>query len=155
VGNIYSGGTNNLAISIRADNAGIPTGSLLETVVARPTNVVSDYLVVTYPSLLEPMLVGGGLYWLLLEPADLNLANGNSNAAFNWYWSGTPGYTGYREFNFGAENWYDWQISQNSLLPAFRIDGTLVPEPSAFSLLLVGAGSVGLRCWRKLHLTKN
>lgn len=151
MGNIYFGGTNNLAISIRADNGGLPTGSLLETVVVHPTDLTADYLVVTYPSSLEPVLIAGGNYWLIAEPADLNLVNGENNAAFDWYWSGTLGFAGNRQFNFTTEGWYDWQVFPNTLVPAFRIEGTVVPEPGTLSLLLVGLGLVAFRGWKRLQ----
>ena len=151
MGNIYIGGTNKLAVSIRADNGGLPTGSLLETVVIHPTNLITDYLVVTYPSSLEPVMAGGLNYWLVVEPADLNLVDGNNNGAFDWYWSGTLGFAGNRQFNFTTEGWYDWQVFPNTLVPAFRIEGTVVPEPSMVSLAALGvAGFIMCRAGRRI-----
>ncbi|MCU0783504.1 MAG: PEP-CTERM sorting domain-containing protein [Verrucomicrobia bacterium] len=155
LGNIYLPGNNNLAISIFADNNGMPAGGLLETVVMHPTDLTADYLVVTYPSSLEPVLAGGSSYWLVAEPADLNLVNGDNNAAFSWYTSGMVGHAGYREFNFAAEAWRDWQINPDSLVPAFRIEGTPIPEPGTLSLLLLGAGLASYHGGRKRRFKAN
>jgi hypothetical protein len=60
----YTQGTNNLAIRIVADNGGQPTGPLLETVVLHPAGITGQSQVVTYPSSLDPVMIGGSSYWL-------------------------------------------------------------------------------------------
>ena len=142
-------GTNNLAISIREDDRGLPTGGLLTTLVTHPIGPTGYYQVVTNELSLQPVIVAGGAYWLVLEPADLNLATRENNAAFDWYWSGTVGYGGDREFNYETESWYDWQVRPTDLIPAFRIEGMLVPEPSAWALLLLGATGCFLQIRRR------
>jgi hypothetical protein len=146
----YTQGTNNLAIRIVADSGGQPTGPLLETIVSHPTGITGQSQVVTYPSSLDPVMIGGSSYWLVLEPADLNLVDASSNGAYNWFtgWNVPLGATGYHEFNFSSQDWYAWQVSPNNWLPAFRIEGFAVPEPSSFSLLLFGVALFGLQ-WGK------
>jgi hypothetical protein len=144
--------TNNLEINIRADASGSPTGTLLETVVSHPTNITSLPSLVTYKSSLAPVMTAGNWYWLVVEPAVLNLANPDDDGVYNWYWSGTLGYAGNREYNFAAEDWYPWDVRPNSLVPAFRIEGTLIPEPASVWLLLAGLGWLGFRGWKRAQL---
>lgn len=143
----YTLGTNNLAIRLVADNGGQPTGPLLETIVSHPIGITGQAQVVTYPSSLDPVLVGGSSYWLVVEPADLNLVDGSNNGAFNWFAGANlpTGNQGYHEFNFSSLEWYPWDVSPNGLLPAFRIEGFAVPEPNAFSLVVLGAALFGFR----------
>ncbi len=148
LGNSY-GGANNLAISIRADNNGSPTGTLLETIVTHPTGIPSSYVVVNYQSSLNPVLVGGDYYWLTLEPADLNVSNRGNNGVFDWGSSSMGGYAGYHEFDFVTDDWFNWRTHASPIVPAFRVEGTAVPEPGTIWLLVAGAGFVGLRGWRK------
>ena len=54
----------------------------------------------------------------------------------------------YRYFNFTSGDWDNWQLV-NTLLPAFRVDGFSVPEPSALSMLLVGTTLVWFRLRRR------
>ena len=147
----YILGTNNLAIRLVADNGGQPTGPLLETIVSHPIGITGQAQVVTYPSSLDPVLVGGSSYWLVLEPADLNLVDGSNNGAYNWFLGANlaSGATAYHEFNFSSLDWYPWQLFPNDLLPAFRIEGFAVPEPNAFSLVLLGAALFGFRWSRR------
>ena len=116
-----------------------------------PIGPTGYYQVVTNELSLQPVFVAGGAYWLVLEPADLNLATRENNAALDWYWSGTVGYGGNREFNYDTESWYDWQVRPNNLIPAFRIEGILVPEPTTWALLLLSAAG----CFLKIHWRKS
>ena len=54
----YLQDTNNLAISVLADNGGVP-GALLETVVSHLVDATNLYAVLTYQSSLHPILAGG------------------------------------------------------------------------------------------------
>lgn len=151
----YILGTNNLAIRIVADNGGQPTGTLLETIVSHPPGITGQSQVVTYTSSLDPVLVGGIGYWLVVEPADLNLVDGSNNGAFNWYagWNLPLGTTANHPFNFSIPDWDPWQVTANNLLPAFRIEGFAVPEPSSISLLLCGGLVAWLRSRRRFLKT--
>lgn len=146
----YPLGVNNLSISIYEDGGGLPSSSLVETLVSNPTNITNPSQMVTYSSSLEPVLFGGQSYWLVVQPVDLNLLNGANNAAYSWFWSGTLGYQGYRDFNFAADEWNAWQVSPDDLVSVFRIEGTLVPEPNTWELLLLSAAGCLLKIhWRK------
>ena len=61
---------------------------------------------------------------------------------------------GGRLFNFNSEDWDNWQLS-NTLLPAFRIEGFSVPEPSALSLLVAGTTLVWFHLRRREAWTAN
>lgn len=145
----YIQDTNNLSISIFEDASGTPAGQLLETIVSHPTDITGFSGVNTYQSSLDPVMAGGSSYWLVVAPVDLNEANSQNNAAYSWYASTHLGYAATRDFNFTSGSWANWQVYPNSLLPAFRIEGTAVPEPGTLALTLAGtAGLVGLRGWR-------
>jgi hypothetical protein len=141
----YSFGTNNLAISLLADNAGAP-GALLETIISHPTDATTPYAVLSYQSSLHPVMAGGARYWLLAEPLDHNLTGRENNSFYNWSasFSGLGPLAG-RSFNFTKETWNPWQLF-DTLQPAFRIDGIVVPEPSAPSLALLAMLLCG---WRR------
>jgi hypothetical protein len=133
----YLQDTNNVAISVLADNSGAP-GTLLETIVSHPADATNLYAVLTYQSSLHPILAGGGKNWLLVEPPDHNVMGTQNNSTYAWSASyDSVGPKAFRYFNFTSENWDNWQLA-NTLLPAFRVDGFSVPEPSALSSLLVG-----------------
>jgi len=145
----YVQGTNNLAISLLADNSGAP-GALLENIVSHPVEPTHPYAVSTYQSSLHPILAEGFKYWLLVEPPDHNLVDGRNNSIYDWYSSyGSPGPGVGRFFNFNSGDWDNWQVSNAPLLPAFRVEGLSVPEPSALSLLLMGGFLTWLRLQRR------
>src|SRR5262249_34146257 len=99
----------------------------------------------------------GKSYWLVVEPADLNLVDGSNNGAYNWFLGANSpsGATGYHEFNYSSLDWYPWQVFPNDLLPAFRIEGFAVPEPNASWLALLGAALFGLRRSRAKRARKD
>jgi len=70
----------------------------------------------------------------------------NGELILQWQFSGIgPGTYGMYMENHDQESF--------TSIANFRLDFFLqpVPEPGAFSLLFIGAGLVGLRCWRKIH----
>lgn len=83
----YIQGTNNLAVRLVADNGGQATGRLLETIVSHPGDITGSSQVVRYQSSLDPVMTGGNSYWLVVEPADLNLVDDKNNGVYNW-WGG-------------------------------------------------------------------
>ena len=152
----YVQDTSKLMISIVRDNAGTPTGPVVETVASNLAAVTNSHQVVTFESSLNPVMAGGGKFWLLVEPPAQNLSTTADNSAYEWYATGMFGPVGLRDFDFGSGNWLPWQLYNSGLLPAFRIEATLVPEPSTLALALAGAvGLVGLRFWRRFRHTEN
>jgi hypothetical protein len=144
----YLEDTNNLAFSLQADSGGHPTGIPLETIVSHPTDITSLYQVVTYTSSLSPVMAGGVKYWLVAEPVDLNVVDQQNNSAYVWYMSGMFGDAGGRAFDFVAGTWGNWDIHSGRLLPAFRIEGLAIPEPSAPSLVFLAMLLCG---WRRFN----
>ena len=140
-----------MTISIVRDNAGMPSGQVVETVTSDLASVTSDPQVVTFASSLNPVMPDGGVFWLVIEPPAQNLSNNDDNSIYSWYASGMLGTTAIRNFDFGTENWLPWQVYGPNLLPAFSIEGSAVPEPGTLSLLLLGAGWVGFRGGRKFR----
>lgn len=141
-------GTNNLKISIVQDNSGTPTGPVVEVLATHPSNIVSHEMLVTYDSLLNPVLSNGRSYWLVAEPEVVDAGSTANNAWFGWY-AGQAGGTVYlQDFNFSQSSWNPWLAYLNEILPAFRIEGTLVPEPSSVGLLILGA-CIGVLSRRK------
>lgn len=146
----YNEGTNNLAIKLVADKDGSPSGAVLEVMAEHPENITDLQQVVMYSSSLNPVMAAGSRYWLVVSPADANVVNRNDNASHVWFASGAPGLNAVQNYDFSLDSWNNWQFIPNSLLPAFRIEGMLVPEPSALWLLLSGGlGWLGLRGWAK------
>jgi len=97
-------------------------------------------------------MAAGGTFWLVAQPTDLNVVNPNDNSNFGWANGAVAGSYARRDFDFPTVNWKDWQFFSTSGLPAFRIEGYAVPEPSPFALALAGAvGLVGLRCTRRFR----
>jgi hypothetical protein len=137
-------------VSIVEDNNGAPTGPRIELVTS-DISAVSNFLqIVTFESSLHPVLAEGKNFWLVIDPPAQNVSNQNDDAVFNWNSGLVFGRRGYREFDFNRGIWLPWDVSEGGLLPAFRIEGTLVPEPGAMALLAVGAAALGFRArWRR------
>jgi hypothetical protein len=122
----------------------------VETIVSHPVDATNVEAVLTYQSSLHPVLAGGAKYWLLVEPPDHNLVDSKNNAVYTWSMSyDGVGPFAYRLFNFNSGDWDNWQLV-NTLLPAFRIEGLSVPEPSAFSLLLIGTSLAWFRLRKRI-----
>lgn len=148
----FNGPNSKMNLLILQDSAGAPTGALVETVTSDLGAVSNMAQVVTLDSSLHPVLANGARYWLVLEPPASNLTGSEDDAVYNWNSSGFFGPKGIRDFDFVSGNWLPWAVNSNGRLPAFRIEGTLVPEPSALWLLLGGVGWLGLRGWAKARL---
>lgn len=143
--------TSTMQVAVVADNAGLPTGPVLEVVAPNLAAVSNVQQVVGFESSLHPILAGGKAYWLVVTPPALNLSDGGDNSAYSWPASGVIGSVGIRNFDFDAGNWLAWNVfgGTGTQIPAFRIEGTLIPEPSALLLLALAASWIGCIRWQK------
>ena len=135
-------GNNSLIVQLRDDGGGLP-GAVLESftftnIPEWPQGGSGDLLI--GDSLLHPELVAGAQYWVAVLP-------GATYTSGVWDFSGPPimnatlcGSTD------GGSTWYRLSNTQQ---PAFRIDGSAVPEPSTFALLGVGAVCLVGYGWRR------
>ena len=139
----------NLAISIVEDLGGLPGGPVLERLATDPANIPSSAAIVTFTSSLNPVLAAGHSYWLVHQPARLNILNQADNTFYDWWinYDNAYGLTGIRDFNSSTYQWNDWQVF-NGPQQAFRVEGTLIPEPGTVALLL--SAGVGWLFFRRL-----
>jgi hypothetical protein len=76
----------------------------------------------------------------VLQPHDRNVADQASNSLYDWNSTFFElGLVGKRDFDFIANDWGVWTVRDAQLLPAFRVEGTPVAEPSTCALLGLGA----------------
>ena len=141
----------NFTVSIVADANGSPNGALLEKVVTRPMSIgpFGEVHIVSYSSSLQPVLAGGKSYWVVAEPKDPDIYDSTKNFVYLWHMGVVPGDTADRIFNFEDNSWGGWDTYSTLGPPAFRIEGTPIPEPGACGLLILGASIGVLSHWRR------
>ncbi|MBI5386665.1 MAG: PEP-CTERM sorting domain-containing protein [Verrucomicrobia bacterium] len=135
----YEENSPNLGIAILADNDGVPGETVLDWIVPNPTGILtSGRQPHTYSSSLNPVLLANMPYWLSVQPAILN----QLDAADNFYYGiSTPWVTGLnavRIFDRASGDWAAWQLYPDTLPPVYRLEGTVVPEPSVLALAGLG-----------------
>jgi hypothetical protein len=97
------------------------------------TGVPSTATILTFDSLLHPLLTVGTRYWVVLTETDLTAGD------MEWNWN-SQGLTGFSYRNTNTQN--AWTVDAGEATPAFDVSGTAVPEPT--SLLLLGGGLMSL-----------
>ncbi len=146
--------SDNLAVSVYADIQGEPAPNPLETIGLNPIGLGSVPQEVVLSSSLTPVLNSGSSYWLVVAPQTTsNTVDATSNAVYGWYENNTIviGNMKTKRYDFDNGNWLGWRSFDSTVLAAFRIEGTLVPEPASLWLLLGGAGLLG---WHRLRHTR-
>ena len=130
---LYVGGIHSLDILLTADAGGVP-GAVIETM---NVTVVGGPALVTATSVLNPTLVAGTTYWIA------TIAGGDHSS--EWMFAGNPGGGGHifgtPGFSYdGGESWSTLDQEE----AAFRVYGSVVPEPEISVLMMVGLGGVWL-----------
>jgi hypothetical protein len=120
-----------IVFDLMADSAGVP-GSVLESFTFSGITTTFSGEIVSGRSSLRPTLLAGETYWL-----------GASAPQSMLYWNiavGGPSVPRALRRDFGA-----WEIFDgDDPSTAFRISGTVVPEPAAWSLIIVGTSVIAL-----------
>jgi len=141
---LFPDDSNDIAVGIFADNAGLPGTTLLESFSVAPSGIFGDSVpVTTVSSLLQPLLLAGNQYWVGLNaaPGDMIVWNQTAGPA-----------TGFAQSD-GLGNW----SASDPLQPqgVLEVDGTLsavqpsapsvsdslppaVPEPGVWTLMALG-----------------
>jgi hypothetical protein len=135
-----AGPATNLQISLLLDTGGVP-GLVLDTLAINPTGLTYPWPAVprTFTSSLNPILNGGDTYWVLVQPHDRSISNELQNATYQWAAAiAPPAPIALRNYNFIGDHWNSWNVL-NDYGPAFRVEGTAVPEPSTLALLGLGS----------------
>jgi len=121
-------------VMITDDNGGIPGTILEQTSVIAPGTAG----VVTATFAGTTQLSSGQQYWLWLSAYD------DGYSAWNW---NDQGDTALKAQSMDLSSGGSWSPSIGNTRGAYRVEGTLVPEPGTFVLL--GLGAVGLVLYRR------
>jgi hypothetical protein len=134
----YSGGTDQMRVTLRLDNSGLP-GSVIETIVVSGLNEdFGNPEVFTVQSSLHPVLLEGVTYWLAISAVD-------DDTRIFWRENST-GQIGDTAASFDSE--MTWQLDDPpNETPAFRVTATAVPEAHALALPVIGALLIAVRTW--------
>ncbi len=133
---------NTVTVRLHADNAGLP-GVVIDTYTFAPlTSETVGGAVESGASSSNPLLTAGTMYWIS-HSAGIDGNGQYSQVGFHLNDQGASGANADRTDNGG------WVLnSANGTLPAFRVSGVAVPEPSALVLLAGGLVLVG---WARRH----
>lgn len=145
----WSGGPNSFTIYLVPDVAGLPgdISSALETwnTTASVNTFPSSPGIVTLNSVLNPVLVAGMSYWIILNSGPDETDDDLTQSHGNWYYSiNLAGGTARRVRASASDPWGSWS-SVNFGTPAFSVDGTAIPEPSTIGMGLLGAVALVVR----------
>ena len=134
----------NLQIAIHSDSNGSPSLTPITLLNPSPTLVNVEPQTLTYAFNGASTLNPATAYWLVLQPHTYAVATEAFNA--NYYFSTTSylpnsGFaTRFLPYPDSSE-WSPW-VSYGGPSPAFRLEGTAVPEPAAWTLLALGGAGL-------------
>ena len=127
-------GSDSVLLSVLMDNGGMPgafLGSAVVTAPVRPARVVFAEMSGSV------VLQGGNQYWLVGETI---------GGGVNDWWRSEPAVTGLRAYTRDGGAWQDYPAT----LAAFRINGTIVPEPMTLISFGGVVGGIGAYLRRRL-----
>jgi hypothetical protein len=139
-----SSGTNQAEVTLAADNAGEP-GATIESLSLTGLAGFGSLDLVQANSVLNPDLLAGDQYWIVVAPSISETSDTNDV----WNFNSTGVADGY-SFNSGS----GWNSFSGFTTPAFEVDAvggvSAVPEPATMTLLGLGiAGLIGRRIRRR------
>lgn len=141
IGENISGASHTAILDLDDDAGGVP-GSTLEEISVFVNGFAPGNLV-TFDSVLDPLLTAGDSYWLV---ASADIDSGQSTNQLSWILSADPGPGSAGLYCFGVDCAADdsWTSSSPT---AFEIDESVVPTPEPTSLILMTLGCPILLVW--------
>jgi hypothetical protein len=123
-----------LIVSLRSPGS-FPTGSVLESwTISGSSLSQSTAQIETLISLTNPLLTSGETYWIRLE------SQVASPSRFVWHMNST----GDQGIAISQTQGTSWLSGPFATAPAFEVNGSAVPEPSAALLLIGGLSMLGV-----------
>jgi PEP-CTERM motif len=135
----YQLGTNGPITLYLESNASGQPGTILATL-TQVGSIPSAAGLVTFDYGGAPVaLVSGTQYWLVAVQPD-------SSTTDRWYLSNAD--TGATAYNEVGNATGPWTLLSDESVSAFQVDGSAVPEPSTWAMMLLGFAGLGFVGWR-------
>jgi hypothetical protein len=128
---LVSGGVDgSITVDLANDSSGTPGSMVLESFIYDVTS--STPAIVTFNSVLHPLLSSGTTYWVEVFPND-------STTAVGWEYDNENTLGPYVMQTMNGS----WTYDADQYKPSLEVTGA-VPEPSTYGLTLIGAGVLAL-----------